>query len=90
MTITPTTTSGTNQLTNATETISIVTSTAPFVYQLFNKVTKALVGPVKYMVKGSTGTVGGIIACDTYANLQTEAATVGLGGTLSADPTPKA
>lgn len=89
MTITPTTSPTTNPLTNAAETISTVSSTSPYVFQLYNAVTKAIVGKVQYRKGSTTATIGGIIACDTYANLQAAATAAGLVGTLSADPTPK-
>jgi hypothetical protein len=88
MTIAPTTSPTINRLTNAAETISTVTSTSPYVFQLYNTVTKAIVGIVQYRKGGPTATIGGILACDTYANLQAEATANAFTGTLTADPTP--
>lgn len=90
MTLSNTTNPSVNPLTNADETVSKVASETPFLYVFYNSVTKHTVGPVRYRASGQAGTVGGLLACDTFADLQTAAAALGLIGTLIPDPTPVA
>lgn len=88
MTLTNATGSVVDPLTNVTLPTLSVTSGYPYFFVVYNLVTKAIVGKVEYRTKGTTTTKGGIVACDTYANLQAAATAAGLTGTLSADPTP--
>jgi hypothetical protein len=93
MTITPAAGTITDRRTNASTSTFTVASAAPYVFVMYNLVTKTIVGLVQYRkgsLTGGTTTKGGIIACDTYANLQEAVTVQGLIGTLSKDPTPKA
>jgi hypothetical protein len=85
MTLTQTS-SGNSPLNNSP--IYQVESGAPYVFVLYNGTTKTVVGKVQYRASGITKSLGCILACDTYANLQGAAASAGLTGTLSPDPTP--
>lgn len=89
--MTLTTTAGTvNDLAGGTLPTQTVTSPSPYLLVRYNTATKAIASKVIYIKGGPSTGVGGILACDTYANLQAAATAASLTGTLSEDPTPHA
>ena len=81
-----------NNLTNVVLATQSVTSQSPYLFVVYNLETRAIEGNpkhnVQYRAKGTTTRILGIIACDTYADLQEAVMSAGLTGTPSADPTP--